>query len=233
MRIFQSFREALSEIKRDVVELGHKVPINRWQGKDVSVDERFQVHEYRNYIYTVMEPLLEHLHPTQPWADAEYDERICGMLVNPGNAWKLRPSVWRELLLENGKFHYTYSERIGHKLSDIVQRAVKDPNSRQLFLSIWDRTQDASHRVDERVPCSLGYHFIIRDDKLHITYFMRSCDFVTHFENDVWMAIKLQHKFVDAYNSYMRSNQPRLISGEFTHFITSLHIYAKDAHGVF
>ena len=53
---------------------------------------------------------------------------------------------------------------------------------------------------------------------------MRSCDFSTHFANDVYLAIKLL-EYVAELTGYE--------VGNFTHTIFSLHIYKKDLKGVF
>ena len=53
---------------------------------------------------------------------------------------------------------------------------------------------------------------------------MRSCDFVTHFTNDVYLAIKFLEWVAE------KANYP---VGNFTHTIFSLHIYKKDTKGVF
>ena len=41
------------------------------------------------------------------------------------------------------------------------------------------------------MPCSLGYHFTLRGGLLHVTYFIRSCDFLRYFRDDVYMAMRL------------------------------------------
>jgi len=63
------------------------------------------------------------------------------------------------------------------------------------------------------------YQFYIRDNKLHMIYTMRSCDFLTHFIYDVYFSIFLQSYVADNLNLNM---------GTFTHFIGSLHAYKKD-----
>ena len=244
MRIYRSFVEALSEIKRDLAELGTRVKPARWQGKDVSGVENYETLEYPRYIYTVTCPNLSHLEPTQPWASMELNERFSpGQAHNPAEAWKLREDVWQPLLKEDGKFHYTYAERLKinrgcdnweDQILDLVVRAQQEPLSRQLYLSIWDRRLDQNPTVDDRVPCSLGYHFMIRDGKLDMTYMMRSCDFVVHFQNDVWLALQTQLVFLDRLNALRTLRDEAPISlGHFIHFIISLHIHKKDAEGVF
>jgi len=56
MRIYQSFKEALPEIKRDLAEMGIKVHPKTYQDKNVERDLNFATLELQNYIYTVVQP---------------------------------------------------------------------------------------------------------------------------------------------------------------------------------
>jgi thymidylate synthase len=149
--------------------------------------------------------------------------------VNPGTAWETRPEVWTEFLHETPigpKFGYSYSERFSNHdgLERIIARIKEDPDSRQLYLSVWDPNDVEHLGAIARVPCSLGYLFQVRNDRLNMTYSMRSCDAVTHFHNDVYLAFRLQ-QYVSDLTGYP--------VGNFTHFINSLHIYRKDSKGIF
>ena len=125
------------------------------------------------------------------------------------------------------KLAYAYNERIwdNNQLTKIINRLKEDKDSRQLWLSIWDPNIDPDYLGGvSRVPCSLGYNFQFRDGKLNIHYVMRSCDFSTHFTNDVYLGIKLL--------DYV-AKECGLEVGTFTHTMFSLHIYKKDIKGVF
>jgi thymidylate synthase len=225
MRIFSNFEEALKEIKRDLAEMGTEVHPQTMQDKYVGDNPEYSTKELQNYDYTVKDAYysISQLSPSQPWADAEFKERISGMPLNPGEAYKLRPEVWDEFL-HDGRFAYTYAERMWGKIDLIVQEIKKNSNSRQLYLNIWEGGDLYYLGGQSRVPCSLGYLFQVRGGKLHMTYFMRSCDYATHFQNDVYLAVKLLDYIAHAVG---------LEAGNFTHFIGSFHIYRKDAEGVF
>ena len=225
MRIFSNFEEALKEIKRDLAEMGTEVHPQTMQDKYVGDNPEYSTKELQNYDYTVKDAYysISQLSPSQPWADAEFKERISGMPLNPGEAYKLRSEVWDEFL-HDGRFAYTYAERMWGKINLIVQEIKKNPNSRQLYLNIWEGGDLYYLGGQSRVPCSLGYLFQVRGGKLHMTYFMRSCDYATHFQNDVYLAVRLLNHVAHAVG---------LEAGNFTHFIGSFHIYRKDAEGVF
>ena len=68
------------------------------------------------------------------------------------------------------------------------------------------------------------YGFLVREvvngeEVVNMTYHQRSSDFVTHFGNDVWLAISLM-KFV--------ADKLGLKPGYLYHSIDSLHVYKKD-----
>ena len=226
MRIFSNFGDALDEIRRDLAEMGIEIHPQTMQDKYVADNPDYITKELQNYIYTVVDPLasMSKLHPSQPWAIEEFKERISRRRENPGFAHNFREEVWEEFL-HDGKFAYTYGERIGDQVERIIQEIKVHPDSRQLFLSIWNPEIDNDRMgSDKRVPCSLGYLFQIRGGKLNVTYFMRSCDYATHMQNDMYLAVRLADYIAD---------QTDYEVGNFTHFIGSLHIYQKDIQGVF
>lgn len=238
MRIFRNFSEARSELERELAELGTIVHRKSWQGQ--AAGDREAVRELRNYQYTVTRPDLDELDPTQPWADAEFKERVAMSRVNPGEAWKLRPEVWEELLEVHGEtstteeyteFSYTYNERFDGQLEELVNLLCYDPTTRRAYLPVYqpgDLTLAQAHRV----PCSLGYLFEPEGDKLHMTYYMRSCDWARHFQDDVYLALRLRGFILQEYNH--RAGKVDFLSpGEFCHIIGNLHVFEKDVAHVF
>lgn len=235
MRIYINWAEAYEEIKRDLAEMGINVYPKTMQDKIIEGNEDYATKELQNYCYTILNAKSWDIKGvTQPWADAEFNERIEEptlthngyRYVNPGIAWQLRKDIWDEYM-HDGKMAYTYNERIyrNMQLEKIIERLRKDHDSRQLWLSIWDCNEDPDKLGGiSRVPCSLGYNFQFREGKLNIHYVMRSCDFNTHFCNDVYLAIKLLEYVAKECN---------MAVGNFTHTMFSLHVYKKDVNDVF
>lgn len=231
MRIYMNAEEAFEEIKRDLAEMGIWVRPKTMQDKIVEGDVNYETTELQNYCYTILNANSAHVPGVdQPWADAEFEERIHnpenGPFINPGKAWKLRSEVWGEFM-HNGKLGYTYNELIWNndQFTKIVNRLKEDPDSRQLWISLWDPTRDPDLLGGvSRVPCSLGYGLQVRNGKLNLHYVMRSCDFSTHFSNDVYLAIKMLEYIAQLTNYPV---------GNFTHTLFSLHVYRKDLKNVF
>lgn len=235
MRIFSNFTEAFSEIKRDLAEMGIDVHTKTMQNKNIEGNEDYATKELQFYSYRIIEPakdmktLWDNL-PNLEWAKAEWLERragIEGSPVNPGEAYKLRDGVWNEFLNNKGQFDYNYSERFSKNLQvlKVINALKRDPLSRQAYISVWDiNDTEFLGTAISRVPCSLGYLFQYRQGKLNLEYNMRSCDFGTHFKNDIYEALMLL---------YYVSNLTGLPAGDFIHHIASFHIYKKDIADVF
>ena len=243
MRIYTNWDECYNEVLRDLAEMGIVVRPKTMQDKNVEGNPDYETKELQNYSYTLLDPKSQTITGVvQPWADAEFKERVTDPwdrdwegkrilfqvpnFINPGEAWKLRKEVWSEYM-HNGKLAYTYNELLWNndQLTKVMNRLKKDPDSRQLWISLWNPDKDPDFLGGvSRVPCSLGYGFQVREGKLNMHYVMRSCDFATHFCNDVYLAIKLLEWV---------SNMTGFPVGNFTHTMFSVHVYNKDIKGVF
>lgn len=240
MRIYINAEEMIEETKRDLAEMGIVVRPATMQDKYIKGNPDYETRELQNYSYCLLDAKSQEIPGViQPWADAEFLERVTdpflrapdGELsephfINPGKAWELRKEVWTEYL-HDGKMAYTYNELIWNndQVTKIINRLKEDPDSRQLWISLWNPDKDPDFLGGvSRVPCSLGYGLQVRDGKLNLHYVMRSCDFATHFRNDVYLAIKFLEWVAE------KTGYP---VGSFTHTIFSLHVYNKDVEGVF
>ena len=231
MRIFSDALEMVKEVERDLFEMGIQVQSSTMQDKDVHDDEGYSTLELFSYGYMVTAPekiddMVEYLKGSMRWLVAELMERLAPEYLNPGKAWELRREVWEEFI-HDGQFAYTYNERYRDQLDKVVMELQKRLTTRQAIITMYDRHQDMMNLGGHgRIPCSMYYQFYIRKDQLHAIYTMRSCDFLTHFAHDVWLAMKLQEHI---------ARHVGLPVGTFTHFVGSLHAYKKDmdARGIF
>ena len=111
-------------------------------------------------------------------------------------------------------------------LGDVVNLLSSQPLTRQAILPVWF-PEDTGVVHGDRAPCSIAYQFFVRDDKIDIVYWLRSCDFLRHFRDDVYLTIRLLlwvlHQCRER-NSYF----DKVKLGEFVMFITSLHIFRND-----
>ena len=179
--------------------------------------------------------------------------------------WPFAQKVNRDHKSEpGGKFSHTYPERFWSKyageayedmaqsnsldwqplhgirfdygdLQDVVNQLTRGPLTRQAYLPIWF-PEDTGAVHGKRVPCTLGYHFLIRQGVLQIVYYMRSCDLIRHFQDDVYMAGRLAqwmvqeilaNQIVSGYN-FANPQEAPLKVGHLIMHIVSLHCFAGD-----
>ncbi len=54
-------------------------------------------------------------------------------------------------------------------LNDIIERLKKNKYNRQSFLSIWHPEDQSNDKENKRIPCTLGYFFQYRNNKLNVS----------------------------------------------------------------
>ena len=116
-------------------------------------------------------------------------------------------------------------------LSDVIMQLFKDPLTRQAYLPVFF-PEDTGNTMNKRVPCTLGYHFILRNDMLHVNYYMRSCDYMRHFADDVYLACLLvgyiHHELCRQDNEVWGNVRLGLL----TMYITSFHVFESDMYSI-
>ena len=156
-----------------------------------------------------VDQLLDEVKPNMPWAEDHFQERVGGDPTNPGEQYMNWPH-WRGGHTKGNLFSHTYQERFWPKtagrdseeyfmegirypygdLQDVVELLLRQPHTRQAYLPVFF-PEDTGSVPQERVPCTLGYHFMVRQERLHCSYFIRSCDLLRHFRDDVYLAVRL------------------------------------------
>jgi thymidylate synthase len=124
---------------------------------------------------------------------------------------------------------FTYGD-----LDDVVKLLVMSPMTRQAYLPVWFPEDTGAHH-GERVPCSLGYHFLLRENKLDCAYFIRSCDAIRHLRNDIYLTCRLVHWVIN--ECAMRERSPDLLweevsPGNLYMWIGSMHCFAAERQGL-
>ncbi len=112
-------------------------------------------------------------------------------------------------------------------LSDVINLLGRDPLTRQAYLPVFF-PEDTGAVHGERVPCTLGYHFIVRRGELHIVYYLRSCDFVRHMRDDIYLSVRLQQWMLDKLRERFGAYWSDIRPGSFTMHVTSLHCFVND-----
>lgn len=210
--------------------MGTEVKLETMQDKYIKGDPDYYTNELIGYSYMIVNtddrlelPKAFGKEDELEWAEKEFIERINLKKANPGEAFKLR-KVWEEFV-HDGKFSYTYGERIGNQAQKVIDVLKDKPSSRNAIVSMWDPTIDSIKMGGkERVPCTMYYQFLIRNGRLNLIYNIRSNDLMTHWCWDVYLALKLQEYIAKEVGVPM---------GWFIQQVGSLHAYQKDLKGIF
>lgn len=155
-----------------------------------------------------------------------YSERFWPKLANGG-----KPFTYDGVKVPHDGIRFPYGD-----LGDVVNLLFRDPQTRQAYLPIFF-PEDTGAVHGGRVPCTLGYHFLLRHDMLHIWYFIRSCDLVRHFRDDIYFAVKLLLWVIaELQEKELRSDSEQVwvdvTPGIFHMNIASLHYHKGDEHHV-
>jgi len=207
-----------------------------------------------------LDSLRGQIQPNLPWADDHFEERVGRVPTNPGEEYKNWPwwdprkeAVTGEVGQHGGPFFFThtYQERFWPKweepegtarmgiryqygsLDDLVGLLVREPTTRQAYLPIFF-PEDTGAVHGGRIPCTLGYHFLFREGQLHMWYFIRSCDLVRHFRDDLYLSCRLWLWVIDEWRSRMDNDTAidHIRPGLFNFVCPSLHVHKGDLHHV-
>lgn len=237
MKISKSIANSFISLK----EMGEIATSKKWQAIDSPGDLLEIINKYiQMEMPETKEELAKECDADLPWAENHFQERInpnCNK--NPGYEYQNWPYYKNNTQDNNKKFRnegetffsHTYMERfwpdktlrgtgkMGYNFgdfADLIERLKSDPGSRQAFYAIWHPQDSNNNGV--RLPCTIGYHFLIRNGKLHLTYLIRSCDIFRHFKNDIYMTVRLAQ--------YVRDQvDPSLELGKLSMWIGSLHCW--------
>ncbi len=162
--------------------------------------------------------------------------------VNISSPKSHRKRVWNQQW--PARFNHSYADRLwpkrleggsamlGHRgeygdLSDLVQLLVRDPHTRQAWIPLF-HPEDTGWSDGGRKPCTLGYQMIRRGDRLSIWYPLRSCDFVRHLRDDLYLAVRMLLWVLDRCRDRDRERWAGVVPGDFGFHATSLHWFEND-----
>ncbi len=124
-------------------------------------------------------------------------------------------------------------------LNDVVDLLYKNPGTRGAYLPV-TFPEDTGIVHGGRTPCTIGYLFRRREDRLHVFYDIRSCDFLRHFKDDVYLTVRLVLWIIEklAEREAVALDRPKLEwqnvkPGRFVMHIGSLHVFRNDWRTLF
>ena len=232
----------MNDVERLFRSASRKVKTERWQSLVAKPEHETYEILFYSFHLGLWRDTPDHwkyqIKPTLPWAEDHFLERVSGVPANPGVEWRNWPFHKSADTFRNpdGLFTHTYMERywapplegirysyggLGH----VIDLLRTQPFTRQAFLPVWF-PEDTGVVHGGRVPCTLGYHFIRRGDHLSVVYYIRSCDYIRHFRDDVYMTIRLCLWMLDVLRSFESWKDVK--PGSLVMHITSLHMFVND-----
>lgn len=133
-------------------------------------------------------------------------------------------SAWKNLSDDGNTVNSAYGYRIFNKFGfnqweHVAKLLQKDPLSRQAIIHI----KEPSNAPTKDLPCTICIQYLIRDNKLHSTVYMRSNDIWLGFPYDVFNFTSLQ---------VLMAMELGVPVGEYTHIAGSLHLYERNVKNV-
>lgn len=241
MRIFKTIYDALNETSRDIKVRAITTECKSYQDKKLEGEDRF-VKELIGVDFKIDKPLLDRdkaIHymfkdeaeaeKIINYCNQEIADRCSGEPLNPGNSYKIRSDMWNKFLEGSNKFSYQYAERLwtNDQFKSVIDCLKNDAGTRQAVLSVWNPDKDMVATKlggGNRIPCSLNYQFMIRNNRLHCIYSLRSNDFFGHHVVDLYCASGLMEYVVNE----LKEVYPELKVGSLTYLCGSLHAFRTD-----
>jgi hypothetical protein len=124
----------------------------------------------------------------------------------------------------NKGIRYEYGD-----LSDVVKLLIEHPHTRQATFPIFF-PEDTGAVHGGRIPCTLHYHFLLRDNRLHMWYPIRSCDAHRHFRDDLYMAMRLNQWVLAALIEHELRSDRRQVWVDVDPGILSFTAYSFHVH---
>jgi hypothetical protein len=253
MKKFGNFKDVIKWTSDQLHDYSYIVHTEKWQGKEIKHDPKYSMIETLNLSFSCqMNPDLsvirDQIKPNIAWADEHFEERVCGLPLNPPPSHERWPYAQKNNAEFGGleKFSHTYPERIWPKFAseipnskmegirydygdfnDVISLMSREPFTRQAFLPIWF-PEDTGAVEGQRVPCTIGYHFIRRGDWVHVVYYIRSCDFFRHFRDDVYLCTRKVFWLIEKLQKLDPETWNDVKPGMLTMHICSLHAWASE-----
>lgn len=112
-------------------------------------------------------------------------------------------------------------------LDNVISLLAGEPLTRQAYLPIWF-PEDTGDTHSGRKPCTLGYHFIMRNNRLDIVYYIRSCDMFRHLRDDIYLTVRLLFHVLKQCREINPQAWDKVLPGDYLMHITSLHMFVSD-----
>ena len=229
-------KDGIRGLRSLLLERGYEVETEMWQGKQKGEFPGFLEILHADLMVPMVNDAKEAsdlLNAAQPWADVHFDERVSGIPYNPPPSHTMWLKDTEKYMSSNEAFSHSYPERMWcdntrdgirfkwGNLQDAANLLKSQPSTRQCYVPMWFPEDITAANQGERVPCTFGWHFMLRNGKLHCSYHMRSCDVCRHLHNDLYFANRLTMWMIE-------QSGIDAVPGTLHFSATSLHCFTVD-----
>lgn len=236
--MFRNMLDCAMEMDRELLQSGMTVPVKSYQNKKLEGDDQI-TKELMGVAFTISKPLVKREEAIEylfgedakrivEYCKVEFQDRVSPEILNPGNSYKIRLDLWQKFMVDDvnniKKFDYTYNERYNrfNQLNNAIDALKNDIHTRQSIVQVYHPDLDSGkHGGITRIPCSMSYQFLIRNNQTHIIYYMRSNDMLSHYLIDLYLTAELMKYVTDK----LKDTYEELQYGSLTYFAGSLHAY--------
>lgn len=181
--------------------------------------------EINNCCVIVHNPTLKDLHfpfrkISEKYSNAELNwywsaDNSCETIGQHAKMWL---SLTDDGKTNNSAYGYIIHKKYGFdQLQQIIELLKKDRNTRRAVLNISD---PAINRIETKdMQCTIALQFLIRNDKLEMTVYMRS--------NDIYFGFPYDYIYFVSLGQYI-AKQLNIEFSLYTHHATSMHMYLRD-----
>lgn len=118
-------------------------------------------------------------------------------------------------------FRGAYGPRLrkykGDQFKKVIDNLKSDSSSRQAIMTIYDPALD--YTITKDVPCTVNFHFLLRNDKLRMNVYMRSNDAMLGHPIDIFNFTMIQETI---------ATELGVDVGDYNHMVGSFHLYESD-----
>lgn len=120
--------------------------------------------------------------------------------------------IWQQFADKNGNIMEAYGYRWRHafgydQLQTAMQRLMRDPSDRRIWVSSWDPGVDLRDNGQKTVPCPVGFTLSVHERRLNSTLMIRSSDVFIGLPLDVMrhaLVMRAIANSMDLNMGYMR-----------------------------
>jgi len=219
-----------------------------WDHPDFKCSPRgLMIREILDYSFTITNPVSEPIITNDLERNkviADYTAKETELYDSGSNRvedFAKASKFWNHLANPDGTINSAYGYLIWHNKSHgnpefggemktpwmwAKESLIDDKDTRQAILRFslpehqWHGNKDQT--------CTMYGNFLIREDKLYFSVFMRSGDIVKGLVYDLSWFISLMDKMIEE----LKPTYPNLTKGHYTHTANSMHIYEKDEQAI-